>query len=365
MKIHLIAGARPNFMKIAPLYHALKKEDWADVRIVHTGQHYDKNMSENFFKDLSLPKPDCHFFGIGDGDSHAKQTAKIMMVCEQLFIAERPDLIIVVGDVNSTLAATLAASKLGIKIAHLEAGLRAFDRSLPEEINRIVTDILSNILWTPSMDADTNLLQEGISIDKIHRVGNIMIDSLEMMREKIENQNSHTKFGVKPNEYGLITLHRPANVDDDKDFWPLCRKLNQISKQNKIPLIFSIHPRTMKKWKAPRYHSHDLRNLQITPALGYIDFMSLMYNSRFVITDSGGIQEETSYLGIPCATLRPNTERPITISCGTNRLCKTEDLFDCADAMMQEKHVLANIDLWDGNTAGRIARSIKDEFKIQ
>lgn len=357
IKIHLIAGARPNFMKIAPLYHALKKEDWADVKIIHTHQHYDSNMSQMFFDDLNLPKPDYHL-GVASG-THAEQTGYIMMGCEALFTKDHPDLVIVVGDVNSTLAATLAASKLGIKIAHLEAGLRAFDRSLPEEINRVVTDILSDILWTPCMEADTNLLREGISTDKIHRVGNIMIDSFEMMRQKIENQDICTRFGIKPNEYGLITLHRPANVDDLKNLIPLCDILCEITE--KLPLIFPCHPRTLRRLK-PNPH---FNGLQIIPAVGYIDFMSLMYNSRFVITDSGGVQVESSYLGVPCTTLRPNTEWNITILDGTNRLCKIEELFDCADAMMQEEHKPANIDLWDGKTAERVVQSIKDEFKIK
>ena len=212
MIIHLIAAARPNYMKIAPLYHALKNEDWIDPKIVHTGQHYDLNMSDAFFEDLGLPEPDIHL-GVGSG-THAEQTGKVMMAYEKIILERRPDLIVVVGDVNSTMAATLAAVKLGIKTAHLEAGLRSFDRTMPEEINRLVTDALVDILWTPSPDADENLIREGVSPDRIHYVGNIMIDSLEMLREKIEDQAVYNEFALKPGGYNLVTLHRPTNVDN-------------------------------------------------------------------------------------------------------------------------------------------------------
>jgi UDP-N-acetylglucosamine 2-epimerase (non-hydrolysing) len=244
MLIHLIAAARPNFMKIAPLYHALKKEDWADPIIVHTGQHYDLNMSDAFFEDLGLPEPDLHL-GVGSG-THAEQTGKVMIKYEKILVNSRPDLVIVVGDVNSTMAATVAAVKLGIKVAHLEAGLRSFDRTMPEEINRLVTDVLADILWTPSPDADENLIREGISRDKIHLVGNIMIDSLEMLREKIKKQAVYKDFNLNTGDYGLVTLHRPSNVDNPEILESICRTLKRIAK--KISLIFPIHPRSLSDY---------------------------------------------------------------------------------------------------------------------
>jgi len=242
MQIHLIAAARPNFMKIAPLYHALKKEPWANPIIVHTGQHYDINMSDAFFRDLRLPEPGLHL-GVGSG-THAEQTGKVMIAYEKVHLETQPNLVIVVGDVNSTMAAAVAAVKVSIKVGHLEAGLRSFDRTMPEEINRLVTDALADILWTPSPDADENLIREGIPRDKIHRVGNIMIDSLEMLRDKIIKHASYKEFGLKPSAYGLVTLHRPSNVDDQKILTAICKSLAHIAK--KIPLIFPIHPRTRR-----------------------------------------------------------------------------------------------------------------------
>ena len=246
--IHLIAAARPNFMKIAPLFHALKKESLVDARIIHTGQHYDVNMSDGFFKDLRLPEPYLHL-GIGSG-THAQQTGRVMIAYEKVLLKEPPDLVVAVGDVNSTMAATLAAVKLECSVAHLEAGLRSFDRSMPEEINRLVTDALSQILWTPSPDANDNLRSEGIPEYKIHQVGNIMIDSLEMLRHRIEQDNSVNRYGCPPGEYGVVTLHRPANVDSTDVLQTLCNALVRIS--NKTPLVFPVHPRTrdrLKEWK--------------------------------------------------------------------------------------------------------------------
>lgn len=379
MRIHLIAAARPNFMKIAPLYHALKKETWADPVIVHTGQHYDLNMSDVFFQDLELPEPDIHL-GVGSG-THAEQTGQVMMAYEKVIIDTRPDLVVVVGDVNSTIACTLAAVKIpearGQKtedrgqragdrkagrplVGHLEAGLRSFDRTMPEEINRMVTDALADILWTPSPDGDENLIREGVAGDKIQRVGNIMIDSLEMLRETIQKQTVCEEMGLKTGAYGLLTLHRPSNVDDPQIMERLCQALIRISQ--KIPLVFPIHPRTRK----------NIENLQLMPALekekgllmsepiNYIRFMNLVFNCRFALTDSGGIQEETTYLGIPCLTLRPNTERPITISQGTNRLCTLDNLeAHVASVLSGKSSQAAKIDRWDGLTAGRVVDSIK------
>jgi len=363
MRIHIICAARPNFMKIAPLYHALKKEDWAEPIIVHTGQHYDLNLSDVIFQDLGLPKPDIHL-GVGSG-THAEQTGKVMAEYEKIIMGDPPDLIVVVGDVNSTMAVTIAASKLGIKVAHLEAGLRSFDRTMPEEINRLVTDVLADILWTPSEDAVENLTREGISPDKIQTVGNIMIDSLEMLREKIEQQTVYKEFDLEPNSFGLVTLHRPANVDNLDTLEKLCKSLVQISR--KLPLVFPIHPRTRKNLE--KYNLLQMINSSstlLTPdPLSYIRFMNMVFNCRLVITDSGGIQEETTYLGIPCLTVRPNTERPVTITQGTNQLCKVENLEKLVDEIFTKNdQPVTSIQNWDGNTAGRIVnylKSIKDK----
>jgi UDP-N-acetylglucosamine 2-epimerase (non-hydrolysing) len=393
--IHLIAAARPNFMKIAPLYHALKKEAWAEAVIVHTGQHYDLNMSDVFFQDLGLPDPDLHL-GVGSG-SHAEQTGQVMMAYEKVLSETRPDLVIVVGDVNSTMACTLAAIKItypfsincGLSsfinnpnhngqstpdngqrhrplVAHLEAGLRSFDRAMPEEINRLVTDALADILWTPSEDADENLIKEGIDREKIRRVGNIMIDSLEMLRGTIQTQSVYSEMGLNQGEYGLVTLHRPSNVDDPKILERLCHSLCRISQ--KIPLIFPVHPRTRKNIENLGLMTvlENEKQLIISNPINYIRFMNLVFNCRFALTDSGGIQEETSYLGIPCLTLRPNTERPITITEGTNRLCTLDNLQkNVADVISGKNFKKVQIDLWEGETAGRVVDSIKESFKLR
>jgi len=358
MVIHLVCGARPNFMKIAPLYHALKKEDWADPRIVHTGQHYDLDMSDAFFEDLGLPKPDI-YLGVGSG-AHAMQTGKVMMAYEMILRDRRPDLVVVVGDVNSTMAATIVASKMGIKVAHLEAGLRSFDRSMPEEINRLVTDVLADMLWTPSRDACENLIKEGISPDKIQLVGNIMIDSLEMLRSKIESLEVFRAFGLDPRKYGVVTLHRPSNVDNPITLKKICATLIEISQI--LPLIFPVHPRTRKQIEDNHLLSlpEESTNLIMPGPLSYIRFMNLVLNCRFVITDSGGIQEETSYLGIPCLTIRKNTERPITITHGTNQLCDLDQLrrktFQIIETPRMKRK---DIEFWDGKTAGRIANILR------
>ncbi len=357
-RIHLVAAARPNFMKIAPLWQALKKEDWAAPRIIHTGQHYDINMSDDFFKDLDLPEPHVHL-GVGSG-THAEQTGRVLMACEKVLLDEKPDLLIVVGDVNSTMAATLAASKIGIPVAHLEAGLRSFDRSMPEEINRLVTDSLADILWTPSPDADENLKNEGIIEDKIQRVGNIMIDSLEMLRGRIEKQDSVRQFGVTWGDYAVVTLHRPSNVDAADTLEMICDALLNISRR--IPLIFPVHPRTQKNMTRNGLLSKisTAANVKLVAPISYIPFMNLVFNCRMVITDSGGLQEETTYLGIPCLTLRPNTERPITIDQGTNRLCTPDRLQSAIEETLSGAEMDRRIpEMWDGETAGRVVRSIE------
>lgn len=357
--IHLVAAARPNFMKVAPLYHALKREPWADPVIIHTGQHYDLNMSDAFFKDLGLPQPDLHL-GVGSG-THAEQTGQVMMAYEKVLLENRPDLVVVVGDVNSTMATTLAAVKLGIEVGHLEAGLRSFDRTMPEEINRLVTDALADILWTPSPDADENLIREGIHPNKIHCVGNIMIDSLVMLRERIENESVYKELALKPRNYGLITLHRPSNVDDHNFLNELCKSLSRIA--DKTTLVFPIHPRTRKNLESNGLMSllKGHKGIIDLEPLGYIPFMNLLFNCGFAITDSGGIQEETTYLGIPCLTIRQNTERPITITRGTNQLCDIQNLENRLEgALAKEASQKTEIELWDGKTAARVVQSIKN-----
>lgn len=360
-KIHLIAAARPNFMKVAPLYRILRTEPWAKPVIVHTGQHYDFNMSDSFFADLELPDPDFHL-GVGSG-SHAEQTGRIMMAYEKLCTEESPDLVIVVGDVNSTMACTLVAAKLEVTVAHLEAGLRSFDRSMPEEINRLVTDALADILWTPSPDADENLLREGIPPPKIQRVGNIMIDSLEMLRPKIAGQKAYLDFATQPREYALVTLHRPSNVDVPEKLHDLCQMLVELSRIT--TLIFPVHPRTLKNLKS----WHMLEFLQSIPSvrlsdpLPYSRFMNLLFNARFAVTDSGGIQEETTYLGIPCFTLRENTERPITITQGTNCLTDVSKVIADVTSVLKGNSKPSHIpELWDGHTAARVVSSIHTFF---
>jgi UDP-N-acetylglucosamine 2-epimerase (non-hydrolysing) len=319
-------------------------------------------MSSTFFRDLGLSSPDIHL-GIGSG-THAEQTGKVMMAYEQVLINEQPDLVIVVGDVNSTLAATIAAVKLGKRVAHLEAGLRSFDRSMPEEINRLVTDTLADVLWTPSPDADENLIREGISREKIVRVGNIMIDSLEMLRGKIGKEEAHKEFGFGRRGYGLVTLHRPSNVDNENILRKLCECLRDISEW--ISLIFPVHPRTRKNLEETDLIGvlEQCPQIKLTDPLSYIRFMSLAFDCRLVITDSGGIQEEATYMGIPCMTIRPNTERPITILQGTNRLCTVDNL------KAKVEHVLSSSgeagknhtvpELWDGGTAERVVHSVRE-----
>ncbi|WP_300463408.1 UDP-N-acetylglucosamine 2-epimerase (non-hydrolyzing) [Desulfobacula sp.] len=357
-KIHLIAAARPNFMKIAPLYHELVQRKGIDPVIVHTGQHYDLNMSDVFFKDFDLPEPHIHL-NVGSG-THAEQTGHVMMAYEKVLMEEKPDLVVVVGDVNSTIAATLAAVKLGIKTAHLEAGLRSFDRTMPEEINRIVTDSIADFLWTPSVDGDENLIKAGIAKEKVTCVGNIMIDSLEMLRSKIENLNISGSFGLSRGSYGLVTLHRPSNVDTPEILEKLCTALSAISL--KIPLIFPVHPRTLAQLKETGLESilQMANDIHLTDPLGYKDFMNLVMGSRLLITDSGGVQEETTYLGIPCLTLRSNTERPITITQGTNLLCSHENISRRVDHVLEGTFSKGRKPaLWDGHTASRVADCIQ------
>lgn len=357
-RVHLIAAARPNFMKIAPLFHALAAETWVTASIVHTGQHYDANMSDAFFRDLKLPQPH-HHLEVGSG-SHAVQTAGVMVAYEAVCKKERPDWTVVVGDVNSTAACAMVAAKLWIPVIHLEAGLRSRDRRMPEEINRLVTDSISDVLWTPSPDADENLAQEGVPAERIDRVGNIMIDSYEMMRTQIEANPGPAKFGLTRGEYGVVTLHRPSNVDDRATLSNLVGQLLSISQR--LPLVFAVHPRTRKMldefglWPSLQAAP----GLRLTEPLGYVEFMALVSGARATITDSGGVQEESTYLGIPCLTLRENTERPITVTLGSNRLVPPQRLAEHVQIVLDGKWPRGSRPQgWDGHTAERCVAALK------
>lgn len=357
--IHLVAGARPNFMKIAPLYHALRASLWARPVIVHTGQHYDPQMSATFFHDLRLPDPH-HSLNVGSG-SHGMQTAGVLAAYESLIARKRPDWVVVVGDVNSTMAAALAASKLRIPVAHLEAGLRSRDRTMPEEINRLVTDAVSDLLLTPSPDASLNLRCEGIPASRIRLVGNIMIDSYEFLRAKIERAPLPAGLRSLTEPYGVVTLHRPSNVDDRRVLTRALRVLGRISRR--VPLVFPIHPRTRLRLRdfGLLARARDTPGLHITTPLSYVPFMSLVRRASFVITDSGGIQEETTYLGVPCLTLRENTERPITVTQGTNRLTRLGAVeADVARVLDGRSLTGRRPRLWDGQTAGRVVRALRE-----
>lgn len=356
--IHLIAAARPNFMKVAPLYHALKATDWANPVLVHTGQHYDRNMSDAILEDLRVPTPDFHL-EVGSG-SHAEQTGNVMIAYEKVCQGHRPDWIVVVGDVNSTAACAMVGAKLWIPVIHLEAGLRSGDRQMPEEINRLVTDAIADVLWTPSPDADTNLSREGVTADKIDLIGNIMIDSFEMLRDKIEASSARAEFELEDGKYALVTLHRPSNVDSRDALEPIVTEL--IKASEKLPVVFVAHPRTVKNLEAFDL-IEDFRSapgVTLLEPLPYIRFMNVVTGSRMVITDSGGLQEETTYLDIPCLTLRENTERPITISQGTNKLVRADDLARNIEVALSGDWPKGQCpDKWDGKTATRAVAALR------
>lgn len=363
IKIMHIVGARPNYMKIAPLMAEINRYPAEFEQIcVHTGQHYDDNMSRIFFEDLGMPEP-TYFLKVGSG-THAEQTARVMLAFEPVLLEYHPNWVVVVGDVNSTLACALVCSKLGFPVAHVEAGLRSRDRSMPEEINRLLTDQIANLLFTPSRDGDINLLNEGIPAEKIHFVGNIMIDSLVRMLPKIQANPIVQQLGLPDHDYLLVTLHRPANVDNIQTLQELADVLLKLAQR--LPVVFPVHPRTRKH----------LTDLGITPETtpsalhllepqGYLDFLALMRSARLVLTDSGGIQEETTFLGIPCLTARPNTERPVTIEQGTNRLVASNAaaILEAVEAEINRPMLHINIqvpELWDGATAQRITQILRN-----
>ena len=350
MKIFHIVGARPNFMKVAPVLTALNGRKNVEQTLVHTGQHYDVNMSDVFFEQLGIPPPDVNL-AVGSG-SHAKQTAEIMMRLEPVVVERKPDMVLVYGDVNSTVATVLVCAKLGIEVGHVEAGLRSFDRTMPEEINRLVTDQLADLLFTPSEDGDENLRREGISEEKIFRVGNVMIDSLVRLLPAAK-KTLEKKANDLPSRYALVTLHRPANVDDSVVLKGILESLLEVNRD--LTVIFPAHPRTRKRIADFGLQAGQLRVLDPLP---YVDFMGMQSRATVVITDSGGIQEETTYLGVPCLTVRENTERPITVSMGTNVLVGR----DREKLRAELGRVLAGNakkgtvpPLWDGRTGERIA----------
>jgi UDP-N-acetylglucosamine 2-epimerase (non-hydrolysing) len=354
--ILLVAGARPNFMKVAPVWRALDAAGAFRLVLVHTGQHYDDNMSKIFFEDLKLPRPDAHL-GVGSG-SHADQTARVMLAFEPALMDAGPELVVVVGDVNSTMACAIVAVKLGVPVAHVEAGLRSFDRTMPEEINRMVTDILADLLFITSPEAHDNLVREGVDPARIHFTGNVMIDSLRFYMPAAEKSPVLETLGLEKKRYGLVTLHRPSNVDDTAVLVPLMRALEEIGKD--CPLVFPVHPRTRAALERVG-NGVQGAGIRLIDPIGYLDFIKLMKYSLLVLTDSGGIQEETTALGIPCLTVRENTERPITVTVGTNRLVGTQPERIVDEARDALRHGVAGAkvpDRWDGRAAERIAQVI-------
>lgn len=363
LKLLVVAGARPNFMKVAPLLRAIEKRNLTCTngdprikpRLLHTGQHYDEKMSDVFFRELGIPAPDGNL-EVGSG-THAVQTANIMLNFEPECQAYQPDWIVVVGDVNSTMACTLVAAKLGIKVAHIEAGLRSFDRTMPEEINRIVTDSLANLLLTPSEDANENLKREGIADERIRLVGNIMIDSLIENLAQARRSDVMGKLGLEPRRFVYVTLHRPSNVDDRSSLTSIMRELRALSVR--LPIVFPIHPRTRKMLASFSLDSSSTSRFHILDPIGYHDSLFLTENAKLVLTDSGGLQEETTFFQTPCLTLRPNTERPVTITLGSNRLTDlgrlSSDLSVALTGAVQRGQIPP---LWDGNAGERCVHAM-------
>lgn len=359
-----VVGARPNFMKIAPIMREMAKfpSEFEQI-LVHTGQHYDANMSQVFFDELDLPRPEVNL-GVGSG-SHAWQTAQVMQKFEPVLMDYKPDWVLVPGDVNSTIACALVAAKLGVRVAHVEAGLRSFDRTMPEEINRLLTDQISDLLLTPSRDADENLLREGIAPEKIRFVGNVMIDTLVRLLPKAEVRWPSLRQKYHLDRYILVTLHRPLNVDEPETLAEIMTALTEVSRQ--IRVLFPVHPRTSSQISAFNLKTSN-DHLILTEPMGYLDFLALQMHAAALLTDSGGIQEETTYLGIPCLTVRPNTERPVTITDGTNRLVDSQStsLVSAIRSAISNSHHDIKADerrpeLWDGKTAERVTRILCEE----
>lgn len=345
-----MVGARPNFMKVAPVLNALRAHEHVTQTLVHTGQHYDANMSDIFFEQLGIPAPDVNL-AVGSG-THARQTAEIMMRFEPVVLEAKPDLVLVYGDVNSTVAAALVCSKLGVRVGHVEAGLRSFDRTMPEEINRMVTDRLADLMFTPSEDGDANLKREGVEAEKIFCVGNVMIDSLVKLLPLAKRQS---RDGL-PERYALVTLHRPANVDDGETLERILRSLVDVSRE--LAVLFPAHPRTRSKIAEFALKTDQLRVLDPLP---YVDFLALQARAAVVITDSGGIQEETTYLGVPCLTMRENTERPITVTVGTNVLVGSDPeklRAEMARVLAAQWKKGTVPPLWDGRAGERVAQVV-------
>ncbi|HEX8161978.1 MAG TPA: UDP-N-acetylglucosamine 2-epimerase (non-hydrolyzing) [Pyrinomonadaceae bacterium] len=359
LKVINVVGARPNFMKVAPVVEAMRRRAGEFLPlVVHTGQHYDALMSEAFFRDLGLPEPDFHL-GVGSG-SHAQQTAAVMQRFEPVLLEHRPDWVVVVGDVNSTLACALVCAKLRVKVAHVEAGLRSRDRAMPEEINRLLTDQIADLLLTPSPDADENLRAENIPAERIRFVGNVMIDSLYAQLQRAARSTVREDLGLKGSAYALVTLHRPSNVDDAATLARILSALERVAER--LPVVFPVHPRTrarLAEFGLSQRADDALPRLRLTGPLGYLDFLRLMSGASLVLTDSGGLQEETTALNIPCLTLRENTERPITVAMGTNRVVGTDEerivraATDALDAPPESVPPL-----WDGQAADRVLNAL-------
>lgn len=360
MKILNVVGARPNFMKMAPLMRVLREDSSFQCILIHTGQHYDTKMSDVFFHDLDLPEPDIHL-NAGAG-SHARQTADIMVRFEKVVEEQHPDLVVVVGDVNSTLACSVTASKMHVPVAHVEAGLRSFDRTMPEEINRVVTDAVSDVLFTTERSGDRNLLNEGKRPDQIHFVGNVMIDSLKFALERMDEQPVLRRYDLTERGYAVVTLHRPSNVDDPRNLHTVISMLDIL--QQRLRTVFPIHPRSLKMMEAFGYGEmlRRMANLIVSEPMGYMEFLSLVRKSRLVVTDSGGLQEETTCMGIPCLTMRSNTERPVTIEQGTNVLVGLDKslLAVQLEQILNDQFKKGSVpELWDGHAASRIVHVLK------
>jgi len=358
MRILHVVGARPNFMKVSPVLRALQSRGEFDQTLVNTGQHYDENMVQVFFDELDIPLPDVNL-EVGSG-THAQQTARIMIQFEETVLEYEPNLVLVYGDVNSTVAAALVCSKVGIPVGHVEAGLRSFDRSMPEEINRVITDRISDILFTPSEDGDINLANEGVSKERVHRVGNVMIDTLVRLLPRAKGRSIRSRLGIADTDpYAVVTLHRPSNVDGDTRLASLMSALGDIAEM--VDVVFPVHPRTRRRIDSLAIDAPP--RVRLVGPLGYLDFLALQQDAAVVVTDSGGIQEETTYLGVPCLTLRENTERPVTITLGTNTLVGTDpdhlprEVTRVLDGDGEETSIPA---LWDGRAGERIATVLVD-----